>query len=58
MTKKLRVVLDTDHMRRVWSAVLAARDEVRSWPAWKRGDASPPENDEGDPEAPHDDAAG
>ncbi len=35
---KLRIDTSDPETRAVWQAVLRARDEVASWPAWKRGD--------------------
>jgi beta-ureidopropionase / N-carbamoyl-L-amino-acid hydrolase len=38
VTKKIRINLDDPHTRAVWEAALAAKREVASWPAWKRGE--------------------
>lgn len=35
---KIKIVLDDPEIRAVWEAALAARREVASWPAWKRGE--------------------
>ena len=35
---KLKLKISDDETRRVWKAALAAKKEVESWPAWKRGD--------------------
>ncbi len=35
---KLKLKIDDPHTRKVWEAILRAKEEVASWPAWKRGD--------------------
>ena len=38
MSKKIKIRLDDPHTRAVWESALAAKREVESWPAWKRGE--------------------
>ena len=38
MNAKIKISLDDPEVRKVWNAVLEARREVASWPAWKRGE--------------------
>jgi hypothetical protein len=42
MSTKIKISLDDPETRAVWNAALRARDEVASWPAWKRGEDDPP----------------
>jgi ADP-ribose pyrophosphatase YjhB (NUDIX family) len=35
---KIKISLADPHVKAVWDSVLAAKREVESWPAWKRGD--------------------
>jgi hypothetical protein len=35
---KIKINLQDPETRKVWEAVLEARREVASWPAWKRGE--------------------
>lgn len=37
-SKKLTLDLADSHTRAVWEAILRAKAEVASWPAWKRGE--------------------
>jgi len=38
MTTKIKISLDDPEMREIWDTALAAKREVASWPAWKRGE--------------------
>jgi hypothetical protein len=42
MSTKIKICLDDPETRAIWNAALRARDEVASWPAWKRGEDDPP----------------
>lgn len=46
---KIKIKLDDPETRAVWEAVQKAKAEVASWPAWKRGEESDPDNSEGSP---------
>jgi hypothetical protein len=46
MTAKIKISLEDPETRAVWNAALRARDEVASWPAWKRGEDDPPAESE------------
>ncbi len=37
---KLKLRLDDPQTRAVWETVQRAKEEVASWPAWKRGEES------------------
>lgn len=39
---KVKINLDDPETRAVWDTVQRAKDEVASWPAWKRGEAPEP----------------
>lgn len=36
--KKIQIDISNPEIREVWETALAARKEVASWPAWKRGE--------------------
>ena len=36
MSTKIKISLEDPETRAIWNAALRARDEVASWPAWKR----------------------
>lgn len=38
MSAKIKISLEDPEIREIWNAVLEARREVASWPAWKRGE--------------------
>ena len=42
MSTKIKISLEDPETRAIWNAALRARDEVASWPAWKRGEDDPP----------------
>jgi hypothetical protein len=42
MSSKIKISLEDPETRAIWNAALRARDEVASWPAWKRGEDDPP----------------
>lgn len=46
MSTKIKISLEDPEIRAVWNAALRARDEVASWPAWKRGEDDPPTESE------------
>lgn len=48
MSTKIKISLEDPETRAIWNAALRARDEVASWPAWKRGEDDLP----GESEAP------
>jgi hypothetical protein len=39
---KLKLDVSDPHTRAIWETVLRARDEVASWPTWKRGESDVP----------------
>ena len=39
--KKIKLDVSDPEIKATWEAALAAREEVASWPAWKRGSAVP-----------------
>lgn len=46
MSTKVKICLDDPETQAIWNAALRAREEVASWPAWKRGEDEPPIEDQ------------
>ena len=46
MSNKIKISLENPEIRKIWETALAAREEVASWPAWKRGDDEASDSDE------------
>jgi len=40
--EKIKIRIDDQKTRDIWNAALRAKAEVESWPAWKRGEDTPP----------------
>jgi hypothetical protein len=40
--EKIKIRIDDPKTREIWNAALRAKAEVESWPAWKRGEDTPP----------------
>jgi hypothetical protein len=38
LSKKIKLVIDDPETRAIWESVKRAAAEVKSWPAWKRGE--------------------
>lgn len=46
MSNKIKISLEDPEIRAIWETALAARREVASWPAWKRGEYDLPCRDD------------